>query len=75
MLFPSPGDLLDPGIEPRSPVMQADSLVFEPLPVGAGAGGFSSDGKKQDDILPKCDRLQTGTLYAGPSLTARFLWT
>ena len=36
--FPSPGDLLDPGIEPRSPVMQADSLVFEPLQ-GAGAGG------------------------------------
>ena len=24
--FPSPGDLLDPGIEPVSPVLQADSL-------------------------------------------------
>ena len=24
--FPSPGDLPDPGIEPRSPVLQADSL-------------------------------------------------
>ena len=24
--FPSPGDLSDPGIEPRSPAMQADSL-------------------------------------------------
>ena len=24
--FPSPGDLHDPGIEPRSPVLQADSL-------------------------------------------------
>ena len=23
--FPSPGDLPDPGIEPRSPVLQADS--------------------------------------------------
>ena len=22
--FPSPGDLLDPGIEPRSPALQAD---------------------------------------------------
>ena len=29
--FPSPGDLLDPGIEPWSPVLQADSLPFEPL--------------------------------------------
>ena len=24
--FPSPGDLPDPGIEPRSPAMQADAL-------------------------------------------------
>ena len=28
--FPSPGDLLNPGIEPRSPVLQADSLPAEP---------------------------------------------
>ena len=27
--FPSPGDLPDPGIEPRSPVLQADSLPPE----------------------------------------------
>ena len=27
--FPSPGDLPDPGIEPRSPVWQADSLSTE----------------------------------------------
>ena len=29
--FPSPGDLLDPGIEPRSLALQADSLPSEPL--------------------------------------------
>ena len=29
--FPSPGDLPDPGIEPRSPAMQADALPSEPL--------------------------------------------
>ena len=29
--FPSPGDLLDPGIKPISPALQADSLPFEPL--------------------------------------------
>ena len=28
--FPSPGDLPDPGIEPRSPVLQADALTSEP---------------------------------------------
>ena len=28
--FPSPGDLPNPGIEPRSPTMQVDSLPFEP---------------------------------------------
>ena len=29
LAFPSPGDLPDPGIEPGSPVLQADSLPFE----------------------------------------------
>ena len=29
-LLPSPRDLLDPGIKPRSPVLQADSLPSEP---------------------------------------------
>ena len=28
--FPSPGDLPDPGIEARSPAMQADALTSEP---------------------------------------------
>ena len=28
--FPSPGDLPSPGIEPRSPALQADSLPAEP---------------------------------------------
>ena len=28
--FPSPGDLPDPGIEPRSPALQADSSTSEP---------------------------------------------
>ena len=29
-LFPSPGDLPEPGIEPRSPALQADALTSEP---------------------------------------------
>ena len=28
--FPSPGDLSNPGIEPRSPALQADTLTSEP---------------------------------------------
>ena len=28
--FPSPGDLPDPGIKPRSPALQADVLLSEP---------------------------------------------
>ena len=28
--FPSPGDLSDPGIKPRSPTLQADALLSEP---------------------------------------------
>ena len=27
--FPSPGDLPNPGIEPRSPVLEADALTSE----------------------------------------------
>ena len=30
MPFPSPGDLPDPGIEPRSTALQADALTSEP---------------------------------------------
>ena len=28
--FPSPGDLTNPGIEPRSPTLEADALTSEP---------------------------------------------
>ena len=30
LLFPSPADLPDPGIKPKSPTLQADSLPSEP---------------------------------------------
>ena len=38
--LPSPGDLPDPGIEPRSPTFQADALTSEPprKPAGEGNG-------------------------------------
>ena len=40
---PSPGDLPDPGIEPRSPTLQVDSLPFEPpgKPMNTGVSSLS----------------------------------
>ena len=41
--FPSPGDLPNPGNEPRSPTLQADSLPAEPQgkPKNTGGGSLS----------------------------------
>ena len=40
--FPSPGDLANPGIEPKSPTLQADSLPAEPpgKPKNTGVGSL-----------------------------------
>ena len=41
--FPSPGDLPNPGIKPRSPILQADSLPAESQgkPKKTGVGSLS----------------------------------
>ena len=41
--FPSPGYLLNPGIEPRSPTLQVDSLPAKPQgkPENTGVGSLS----------------------------------
>ena len=46
LTFPSPGYLPNPGIEPRSPALQADSLQSEP------------PGKPQENVF--CDNLDMG---------------
>ena len=38
--FPSPGDLPDPGIEPRSPSLQAETLLPEPAGKPTSGGGM-----------------------------------
>ena len=43
LLLCSPGDLSDPGIEPGSPAMQADSLPSEPPKKQGRLNGFGSD--------------------------------
>ena len=41
--MPSPGDLLNPGTEPRSPALRADSLPAEPRgkPKNTGVGSLA----------------------------------
>ena len=43
--FPSPGDLPDPRIKPRSPALQADALTSEPpgKPLCPNPGGFDEE--------------------------------
>ena len=43
LLCPPPGDLPKPGIEPRSPALQVDSLLTEPpgKPENTGVGSLS----------------------------------
>ena len=48
--FPSPGDIPNPGIKPRSPTLQEDSLPAEPQgkPKNTGGGNLSiSSGSSQ----------------------------
>ena len=57
---PSPRDLLNPGIEPRYPVLQADSLPSEPpeKPKNTGVGSLSL----LQGIIPT-QELNQGRLY------------
>ena len=50
LTFPSPGDHPGPGIKPRSPALQADSLLSEP------PGELSS-------VLLTCSRIPLFSLY------------
>ena len=45
--FPSPGDLPSPGFKPRSPALQADSLLAEPQEKPKNTGVFSLSLLKQ----------------------------
>ena len=58
--FPSPGDLPNPGIKPRSPALQADSLPAEP-PGKPNSSGVSSLSLLQQIFLPQ--KLNLGLLY------------
>ena len=58
LVFPSPGDLPDPGIKPGSPVLQADALPSEPpgkprKPESKDVLKTNKQTNQNDDSLPK----------------------
>ena len=69
--FPSSGDLLDPGIKPRSPALRADSLLSEPtkhtacqiLPILQGPRSEVTSSRKAVLASP----VQNGRPTTGPS--------
>ena len=54
--FPSPGDLPNPGIKPKSPTLQADTLPTEALVFWSGKfqGLYSPWGHKELDMTKRC---------------------
>ena len=71
--FPSPGDLPNPGIEPRSPALWADALPSEPLgelgaQVSVNYYGNFSKGKLRMDLS------STETLVGQGSDGGAFIW-
>ena len=61
--FPSPGDLQDPGFEPRSPALQADSIPSEP------PGKLQRKGSAQFSLSVVSDSLRPHGLQASQSIT------
>ena len=62
---PPRGNLPDPGIEPGSPALQADSLLSEPpvkpLRLPAGVGGMQISGRWREEVtLP--EGLRSGSI-------------
>ena len=63
-----PGDLPNPGIKPRSPELQTDSLPFEPggKPRKTGVGSLSPLDLPNPGIKPGSPALQVDSLPAEP---------
>ena len=68
LTFPSPGDLPDPGIEPKSPTLQADSLLSEPAgeprPPGTSPHMLSvTDYNKEKLMVPSDNNSNNNNYY------------
>ena len=57
LLFPSPGDLPNPGIESRSPALRADTLPSEPS--GKSLGHLAAAAKLLQLCLTLCDPIDS----------------
>ena len=62
LLFPSPGDLPNPGIEPRSPVLMADYLPTEPQ--GKGKLKALQTAEKRREAKGKGEKERVGKEFA-----------
>ena len=60
--FPSPGDLPDPGIEPRSPSLHADSLPSEPPRKPTWRTGLNTD----PQAPPSLSQILTQSVWGEP---------
>ena len=76
--LPPPGDLPNPGIEPRSPALQADSLLSEPpgKPKNTGVGSFSLlqgifPTQESNWVLLHCRRIVYQLSYQGSPFGVR----
>ena len=66
--FPPPGDLLDPGIEPRSPTLQVDSSPAEPPgKPRLGRGCDSSDYTPPHYVFRSSESSQQWPLHCHPT--------
>ena len=63
--FPSPGDLPDPGIEPRSPALEADALTSEPP--GKPSLRGCTERNTEASVWGSCSRYITWTYSRGNS--------
>ena len=79
--FPSPGDLSNPGIEPRSPTLQVDSWPAEPQgkPKNTGVGShslllgiFPTQGLNPG--LPRCRRILHQLSHKGSPASNKHTW-
>ena len=69
--FPSPGDLPNPGIKPRSPTLQVDSLPAEPQekPKNTGVGSLPLLQKNSITLYSEPSNLALGLIPFGPLLS------
>ena len=65
--FPSPGDLPDPGIEPRSPALESDALTSEP-PGKPHIRGWILVSREKSRTLPVRKRRVVGGTWWGNTI-------